>query len=116
MAIKEILGKLEREDLNELARCFSESVASEAEKHSRPSLETIEHFKNIEDKFEVFIADNNKQHEEIKITLAELPKRIFDEGDKKFASKATEKIVYSMIGVITLGVLYALLSTVVNAF
>ena len=49
---------------------------------------------------------------EIKLQIAELPKRIFDESDKKYASKIAERIIYGMVGAISLSALYAMLKLI----
>jgi hypothetical protein len=59
--------------------------------------------------------DVNNKLNDILIKLAELPEKVLEKADKKFASKLTERIVYTMVTIICLGVLTALVSTVVKA-
>lgn len=55
-----------------------------------------------------------KNVEDVKICLAELPDKIFERADKRYASKLSEKIIYGMVGVITTGVVVALLALVMK--
>lgn len=106
---------LEKKDLEQLADMIKNSseknfesykqTFAEGQEHSKMSPETSEHISLIKDSIN-----------EIKITIAQLPEVFMGKCENKFASKVTEKIVYTMIGIICVGVLTALLSTVVKAF
>jgi hypothetical protein len=50
----------------------------------------------------------------LEVKMAELPDRVLERADKKFASKLVEKIVYGMLGAIALGILYALMELVIK--
>lgn len=58
----------------------------------------------IMDKIDKF----SEQLEEIKIQIAKLPDVIFERGDKRYASKNSERVIYSMVGLIVSGFLLAL--------
>jgi len=55
---------------------------------------------------------------EIKIMIAEMPKKIQDEilekTDRRYASKIVEKILYGFVGAILLGVIGAVLNLIIN--
>ncbi|MEI6580794.1 MAG: hypothetical protein WCO07_01335 [bacterium] len=59
--------------------------------------------------------DNLKESvEEIKITLAGLPDKIFDRADRRYAYKTTERAMYALIGAICLAFIYALVALVIK--
>lgn len=59
--------------------------------------------------------DVNDNLNDIKISIAELPEKIFEKGSEKFASKLTEKIVYALVSVVLLAVASAITGLVVYA-
>jgi len=58
--------------------------------------------------------DFGKQLTAIRVELASLPERILEKADSRYASKTTEKALYTLIGAVTLGVVYSILRQVVK--
>jgi hypothetical protein len=52
--------------------------------------------------------------EEVRLNIAEMPDKIFERADKKYASKLSERVVYGLVGVICTGVLVAILELVIR--
>lgn len=64
--------------------------------HTTPSPETINRLKTLEDTQTIFMdkLDNLKEDiQEISISIAELPEKIFDKADHRYASKEIEEAV-----------------------
>jgi len=51
---------------------------------------------------------------EIKILLATMPKQIIDECDSRYASKISEKVVYSMVGLVLTAFMGSLIYLVIK--
>ena len=49
----------------------------------------------------------------IEIAIAQLPEKLFEKADKRYASKLSEKIIYGMVGTIITSVLLAFIYTVI---
>lgn len=78
--------------------------------HTSPSPQTLLELGNLKKD----MASNNEAHitimekldnfgeklEEMRVQLAELPEKIFEKGDERYASKNVEKVLYGLIGVI----------------
>lgn len=71
--------------------------------HFSPSPQTLleicalkEANKNIMEKLDSFA----EKLESIKIQLAELPEKIFEKGDERYASKTSERVIYGMVGIV----------------
>ena len=58
----------------------------------------------IMEKLEFF----SEKLEEVKLALAELPDKIFERADKRYASKLAEKVIYGMVGIIITAFVVAL--------
>ena len=85
--------------------------------HIAPSPETTQRLKVLEAHHNIFMDKLDKmadQINKISIDIAELPEKIFERGDDRYASKVTEKAVYALIGAIVLAVLYSLLNGVIK--
>ena len=98
------------------------SATEEARKHSKPSPETLKIINNMENQM---IQIENKLSN-IEEQLKKVPtiegmqlanektlKAFFEEADKRYATKLTEKLVYYMAGVILTYVLIAVLGLVI---
>ena len=90
-------------------KIFKRGFASGKE-HSTPSPETLNLFKNMNDK----IDEIKKTLGDLRVDIAKLPEKIFEKGDTKYANKTTEKIVYGMVGTILTLVLIAVVYLVIN--
>ena len=85
--------------------------------HTSPSPETKARLKALEDNQKLFMEKMNNLEEkidDIRVKLTSLPKEIFDEADKRYASKLVERGFYAFIGAISLAVIYALLEVVIK--
>ena len=71
------------------------------QKHQTSSPMTIKMFQNMEDKIDKLEEKINQ----IAIDIVKLPEKIFEKSDEKYASKLTEKVVYTLIGLILLAVI-----------
>lgn len=73
--------------------------------------------KQLQDNFNEYIMqkidDLTKAVSEIQVSIAQLPERIFEKGDDRYASKTSERIVYGMVGTIITSVLLALIYLVI---
>lgn len=76
----------------------------------QPSVYTLKLFSNMDKK----IDDIKKAINDLRIDIAELPAKIFDKGDKRYASKLSEKIIYGMVGVILTSVLMAVIYLIIK--
>ena len=56
----------------------------------------VEEHKTIMEKIDLF----GEKLEEMKLQLTELPEKIFDRADQKYASKTAERVIYGMVGII----------------
>ena len=74
---------------NEIIRQFNENA--------------LQH-QTIMEKLESF----SEKLEEVRIALAELPDKIFERADKRYASKLAEKVIYGIVGIIITGFVVAL--------
>ena len=88
------------------------------------NIKEIERLTTMEVEMKVLKEDNSKDHANILnevsclrkdfkefITKADIiHEKMVKDADNKFASKITEKIVYSMIGAVCLAILYAILN------
>jgi hypothetical protein len=63
------------------------------------------------DKIEKF----SEKLEDVKISIAELPKQLTDEFDKRYASKDTEDSLKKIIWIVVTAVIIALLSLVIKS-
>jgi hypothetical protein len=87
--------------------------------HTEPSPETKKELALLKDnhniimeKLDNFIDESRTHHQEVELKIAELPKKLADEFDHRYASKLTETLVYSLVGLIVTGVVIALLGSI----
>ena len=52
--------------------------------------------------------------EDVRISLAELPDKIFERADKRYASKTAERIIYGFVGAICLAVIGGIMALVLR--
>lgn len=78
--------------------------------HYSPSPQTLLELTNIKKD----MASNNEVHkiimekldnfgeklEAMRIQIAELPEKIFEKGDERYASKTSERVIYGMVGIV----------------
>lgn len=85
--------------------------------HTTPSPETKARLIALEDsqkKLMDKIDDLIETVNNIEISIAGLPEKIFEKGDERYASKTSEKLVYGMVGAILFSVLSSLLYLVLK--
>jgi len=51
---------------------------------------------------------------DLKVKVAELPERVLEKADQRYASKTVERAVYGIIGALTLTVLEAIVELVIK--
>lgn len=51
---------------------------------------------------------------ELKISIAELPEKIFEKADDRYASKITERGFYALVGALSLGVIYLIINSLIK--
>jgi len=103
---------------DEIDKWNMHSIVQEAveKAHHSPSPETLTRLKFLETNQITIMEKMDGLEDKIdKLTLsvAQLPEKIFDKADGRYASKTAEKVIYSMLGAMSLAVLYAVLSLVV---
>lgn len=64
--------------------------------------------KTIMEKIDKF----GEQLEALKVQIAQLPDAIFERGDKRYASKTSEKVIYGLVGVILTAFILAVVEIV----
>ena len=80
---------------DEKAKIYNQGVKS-IQGHSQPSLLTLELIKSMEDKMEKFEEKISSKMEIILIKIAEMPEKLLEKCDAKYASKELEKDVQEL--------------------
>lgn len=108
----EQLKKLnEKWDLHNLVKTAIETA------HTTPSPETkreIELLKANNLKVVEKLDNLEENLNQVKVQIAELPERLAEKFDQRYASKSTEVAVYSFIGLVVTGVVVAILALVLK--
>lgn len=96
-------------DIEETDKIYKNGFKSGIE-HSQPSPHTLKLFKSMDEKIDkMAIAINN-----LRVDIAKLPERIFEKGDRRYASKLSEKLIYGMVGTVLTLVLIAVVYLVLK--
>lgn len=92
--------------------------------HSNPAPETRERLARLEinnQNMMDLLQDNKEEHKEIKESIEdiksivlELPEKMFEKADKRYASKPVEKIIYGMVGIFLTGIAVAIWEFIVK--
>lgn len=88
----QITSKQMFEELKEIRRVFNEDMSSMLKELNSDRKE------------------NQSFREEVKVALAEMPEKVVKITDEKYASKLTENVVYTMLGIILISVLGAIIT------
>ena len=108
----EQLKKLnEKWDIHNLVKTAIETAHTTPSPETKRELDTLKANNNkIVEKLDNLEENLNK----VKIQIAELPERLSEKFDERYASKSTEKVVYSLIGVAGGAVIIALMAGILK--